>query len=436
MPDDALDYLSGFENQHTSEALAGALPLGRNSPQRPPYGLYAEQISGSAFTAPRATNRRTWFYRLRPSVKHAVRFRETDKGLLRTAPCREESHSPANQLRWDPVPIPDQSLDFVHGLHTMMTNGDCHMQAGIGVHLYLVTESMNDSYFSNSDGEMLIVPQQGALRFVTEAGILEAAPGEVCVIPRGYKYRVELIDGPARGYICENYGAHLTLPELGPIGSNGLANPRDFLYPTAHYEDIDRPSQLYLKHGGNLFVCELDHSPLDVIAWHGNHLPYKYDLRNFCPMNAVSFDHPDPSINTVLTSQSDTPGIANVDFVIFPDRWTVAEDTFRPPWYHINIMSEFMGLIYGVYDAKPQGFAPGGMSLHNGMLPHGPSADAFAMAAEADLQPTRMEGTMAFMFESRYPFILTEYAAQLPQLQENYADCWNDLAKQFQQPSG
>ena len=173
---------------------------------------------------------------------------------------------------------------------------------------------------------------------------------------------------PSRGFICENYGASFKLPERGPIGANCLANSRDFKTPVAWYEDKEEKSFFYLKTGGALWRCEIGHSPLDVVAWHGNCAPYKYNLRNFVTIGSISSDHPDPSIFTVMTAPSDTPGMANIDLVIFPERWLVAEDTFRPPWYHVNIMSEFMGLLYGQYDAKPFGFTPGGASLHNSMM--------------------------------------------------------------------
>ena len=423
-------YQSGFGNQFETEALPGALPMGRNSPQRCAYGLYAEQLSGSPFTAPRARNERSWLYRIRPTVQHIGRFAKADPGLWRTTPCAEAELAP-QPLRWDPLPIPDTKLSFIEGMRTITTCGDAAAQSGMAAHVYVATRSMQDEYFWDADGEMLIVPQQGGLRLWTEFGILDLEPGEVAVIPRGVKLRAELPGDASRGYVCENYGGTFTLPERGPIGANCLANPRDFLVPVAAYEDKDVPSQLHLKWGGALWMAEIGHSPLDVVAWHGNYAPYKYDLRHFSPVGPLLFDHADPSIFTVLTAPSETPGTANVDFVCFPDRWLVAEDTFRPPWYHMNIMSEFMGLIYGQYDAKPQGFVPGGFSLHNCMLPHGPDAEAFERASTADLKPHKLEGTMAFMFETRFAQHVTRYAAELPQRQLDYAECWAGLAKRF-----
>jgi homogentisate 1,2-dioxygenase len=423
-------YMSGFGNTFETEALPGALPVGRNSPQKVNYGLYAEQLSGSPFTAPQHSNQRSWLYRIRPTVRHTARFTRIDTGLIRSAPQRE-SELPIAPLRWGPVPLPDEKLTFVSGLRTMTTAGDCETMAGMGAHVLLVTQSMAREHFFNADGELLVVAQQGRLRFRTEFGVIEIEPGEVCVIPRGVIFRAELIDGPARAYVCENYGGGFILPDRGPIGANCLANARDFLAPVACYEDVDAPHTLVVKWGGELFRAELPHSPIDVVAWHGNYYPYKYDLRRFSPVGAIAFDHPDPSIFTVMTSPSETPGTANIDFVIFPERWAVAENTFRPPWYHRNIMSEFMGLVYGVYDAKPEGFVPGGMSLHNQMLPHGPDSDAFNHASNAQLKPVKLTNTLAFMFETRFRQRVTTYAAGLDTRQDNYADCWMGLAKNF-----
>ena len=426
-----LRYMPGFGNDFETEALEGALPQGQNSPQRCAYGLYAEQLSGSPFTAPRGANERSWLYRMRPSVRHVGRFREIELPLWKTAPHVVRHARPLGQLRWDPTPIPEEKLTFLTGLRTMTTAGDVFTQAGMGAHVYLVTESMVDEVFYDADGELLIVPQQGSLRLVTELGIMEIGPAEIAVIPRGMKFRVELVDGPSRGYVCENYGAKFTLPNRGPIGANCLANPRDFKTPVAAFEETDTPHRVVVKWCGGFHETTIGHSPLDVLAWHGNYAPYKYDLRTFSPVGAISFDHPDPSIFTVLTAPSGEEGTANVDFVIFPERWMVAEHSFRPPWYHMNIMSEFMGLIYGRYDAKEEGFLPGGMSLHNCMLPHGPDTDAFAKASTAELKPVKLTGTLAFMFETRFPQQLTRYAAELPTLQDDYPACWSGLEKHF-----
>jgi homogentisate 1,2-dioxygenase len=422
-------YHSGFGSHISTEAVPGALPVGQNSPQLPPLGLYAEQISGTAFTAPRHENRRSWLYRIRPSAGHPP-YRPYPQGLIRSGPITEAAATP-NRLRWDPVDIGEAPRDFVDGLVTVAANGDVAMGEGIGVHLYLANRSMQGRVFYNADGELLLVPQAGRLSIFTELGVLELSPGEMGVIPRGVKFRVELKDEKARGYVCENCGALFRLPELGPIGSNGLANVRDFLTPVAAFEDSEQPTEVIQKFQGALWSTTLDHSPLDVVAWHGNLAPYKYDLAHFNVINTVSFDHPDPSIFTVLTSPSDTPGTANADFVIFPPRWMVAEHTFRPPWFHRNVMSEFMGLVTGAYDAKAGGFAPGGMSLHNGMSAHGPDAASHTAASAAELKPHKIENTLAFMFESRFVFRPTAWAMQSPALQGDYDACWDGFAKGF-----
>lgn len=424
-------YMSGFGNEFASEALPGALPVGQNSPQRCPYGLYAEQLSGTAFTAPRAANQRSWLYRIRPSVRHAARFSPVDLPFWTSAPAPFAHDRAIGQLRWGPPPIPNEPLSFVEGVRSMTTAGDVNVHAGMSAGLYFVTRSMADDYFYDADGELLIVPQEGGLAFVTELGRIEVSPGEICVVPRGVKFKVELAGGPARGYLCETYGARFALPNLGPIGANCLANARDFLTPVAAFEDKEASCRLIVKWCGRFYASDIGHSPLDVVAWHGNYAPYKYDLRRFCVIGAVAFDHPDPSIFCALTAPSAEEGVADVDFVIFPERWMVAERTFRPPWFHLNIMSEFMGLIYGRYDAKPEGFRPGGMSLHNCMLPHGPDARAFEQATRATLSPEKLAGTMAFMFETRFPQHVTAYAATLETLEDDYADCWSGLSKHF-----
>ena len=427
-PHSPLRTQSGFGNQFSSEAVEGSLPIGRNSPQKAPRGLYAELLSGTAFTAPRVLNLRTWLYRRRPSVLCGA-YQPLEQPWLKTG-SRGGVAAPPNPLRWNPIAIPEQTLDFVDGLRTVVVNGDADAQTGIAAHLYLANRSMDRKAFVNADGEMLLVPQQGALTLTTELGVLQVAPGEIALLPRGMAFSVA-VDGPSRGYVCENYGAHFRLPELGPIGSNGLANARDFLAPTAAVDDRPGAWQLVKKYGGALWSAPADASPFNVVAWHGNLVPFKYDTANFMTIGSISFDHPDPSIFTVLTSPSDTAGTANCDFVIFPPRWLVAEDTFRPPWYHRNLMSEFMGLVHGQYDAKPEGFKPGGMSLHNCMVPHGPDTEAFEKASSADLAPHKLDDTLAFMFESRWRFYPTEFALGCGALDTAYAECWRGLKDNF-----
>ena len=424
-------YMPGFGNDFETEALPGALPQGQNSPQRCPYGLYGEQLSGTAFTAPAHRNERTWCYRIRPSVTHTGRFRRIDMPYWISAPHVIADVTSLGQYRWDPVPHSDAALTFVTGMRTMTSAGDVTTQTGMAAHVYLATTSMADDYFYSADSELLVVPQQGRLRFATELGIIDIAPKEIALLPRGLVYRVEVLEGPARGFVCENYGQTFELPARGPIGANCLANSRDFKAPVAAFEDRETPSRVIVKWGGQFHVTEIPQSPLDVVAWHGNYAPVKYDMRNYCPVGAILFDHPDPSIFTVLTAPSGVPGTANIDFVLFRERWLVMEDTFRPPWYHKNVMSELMGNIYGQYDAKPQGFVPGGMSLHNMMLPHGPDEQAYRKATEAELAPEKLDETMSFMFETRFPQHLTRFAAEEAPLQEDYIEIWDSLKKRF-----
>ena len=426
-------YMPGFGNDFETEAVAGALPIGQNSPQRCPFGLYAEQLSGTPFTAPRATNKRSWLYRMRPTVRHFADFTNFDLPHFRSAPAIGESGLSLAPLRWDATPIGDEPQTFLSGMRTITTGGDVFTQTGFAIHVYTITRNMADEYFYNADGEMLVVAETGALRFFTEFGIIDLAPGEIALLPRGVKFTVSLNgSNKARGYVCENYGAQFTCPERGPIGANCLANRRDFLTPVAAFEEKDgTPCRMIVKWSGTFQACEIPHSPLDVVAWHGNYAPCKYNLKHFSPVGPVLNDHADPSIFTVLTAPTAEPGTANIDFVIFPARWMVAENSFRPPWYHMNVMSEFMGLIEGIYDAKPEGFVPGGMSLHNAMLPHGPDTDAFYKASLKDLAPEKLDNTLAFMFETRYPQQLTKYAAGLPTLQSNYPAVWDGLRKHF-----
>ena len=420
-----LRYQSGFGNEYASEAVTGALPQGRNSPQRAPLDLYPELLSGTAFTAPRHENRRSWLYRRQPSVV-VGRYQPYAEPHWKTG----GDHTialPPEPMRWHPIPPDKADVDFVDGIRTLAANGDAEAQTGIAAHVYIASRSMERRAFVNADGELLIVPQQGRLLITTEMGVLDVKPGEIALVPRGVAFKVALPDGPSRGYLCENYGAQFRLPELGPIGSNGLANARDFQAPVAAVEEEAGDYELIKKFGGHFWRAPAGQSPFNVLAWHGNLAPVKYDTANFMTIGSISFDHPDPSIFTVLTSPSDTPGTANCDFVIFPPRWLVMEDTFRPPWYHRNLMSEFMGLVHGEYDAKPGGFKPGGASLHNCMVPHGPDEEAFEKASHADLKPQKLDNTLAFMFESRYRFIPTNWALQSPALDTDYADCWAGL---------
>ncbi|MBQ0747297.1 MAG: homogentisate 1,2-dioxygenase [Marinobacter sp.] len=426
---DALIYQSGFGNEFSTEALPDALPVGQNSPQKVAYGLYTELLSGTAFTVPRAESRRTWMYRIKPSATHPEYHR-----LTQQITGRKLGPINPNRLRWNPFDVPSEPTDFLAGLTTIAATSPAEQADGVSVHLYQANVSMTRAFF-NADGEWLIVPQQGRLKIITELGVLAIEPREIAVVPRGLKFRIELLDATASGYICENHGCALRLPDLGPIGSNGLANPRDFLAPVAHYENRDQPEVLVQKFLGELWATELDHSPFDVVAWHGNNVPYKYDLRRFNTLGTVSFDHPDPSIFTVLTSPGAAQGQANVDFVIFPPRWMVAENTFRPPWFHRNRMNELMGLIEGTYDAKAEGFVPGGVSLHNCMSAHGPDNTTTERAIAADLDPLKTDQSMAFMFETGSVLRASRHALDCPQRQQDYDACWAGMSKTFDQGS-
>ncbi|HYU95610.1 MAG TPA: homogentisate 1,2-dioxygenase [Sphingomicrobium sp.] len=421
---DALRYMSGFGGHFETEAVAGALPKGRNSPQRPAFGLYTEQLSGSSFTAPRYENRRSWLYRMRPTADHRPFAAYPGAPLFGAAASAQPL--PPNRLRWNPPELPD-GTDFVDGLVTLLQARTPQDLEGCAVHAYRATKSMDGRVLVDADGELMIIPQHGAVELQTELGRLDVAPGTIGVVPRGVRFRVQLTQGEARGYVAENYGAPLRLPELGPIGSNGLANPRDFETPVAWFEDREEPTEVIQKSLGRLWTTSLDHSPLDVVAWHGNYAPYRYDLSRFNVIGTVSFDHPDPSIFTVLTSPSTVPGRANADFVIFPPRWMVAEDTFRPPWFHRNVMSEAMGLISGAYDAKAEGFQPGGLSLHNLMSGHGPDVDSWEKASAAELKPMKIDGTMAFMVETCWPYLPTDWA--LERAQPDYDQAWAGFPK-------
>ena len=419
-------YQTGFGNHFSTEAIPGALPVGRNSPQKPPFGLYTEQLSGTAFTAPRHENRRSWLYRLRPSAAHPAFTRY--QGAKAFAPGLSKPPLAPNRLRWGPLDI--QDADWLDSLTTMVVAGEGpKSQAGVAMHIYRASKDMVDRAFVSADGELLILPEMGALTLFTELGRIDVKPGEIALIPRGVRFRVALPEGKARGYVAENHGTPFRLPDLGPIGSNGLANPRDFETPAAWFEDREGDFELVQKFLGSLWTTNLGRSPMDVVAWHGNYAPWKYDLARFNTIGTVSFDHPDPSIFTVLTSPSDIPGRANADFVIFPPRWMVAEDTFRPPWFHRNVMSECMGLISGAYDAKADGFVPGALSLHNQMSGHGPDVASWKGASEAELKPHKIEGTMAFMIESRWVFHCTDYALETSALDEDYDQVWSGFPK-------
>jgi homogentisate 1,2-dioxygenase len=424
----AISYNSGFGNDFESEAEPGALPIGQNSPQIPPYGLVSELVSGTTFSAPRALNRRSYMFRIRPSVVHGA-FEPWASHRILSAPFSLPPHP--NQLRWNAFEFDDVARDFVDGLMTICGNGSVNLQVGMAIHVYTCTKSMEQRAFSNADGELLLIPQTGGLRLVTELGILDCCPGEFAVVPRGIKFRVELLHSQARGFVCENYGLPFRLPDLGVIGSTGLANAYDFRVPIAAYEDVDMPTQLIHKFGGNLWVSRLDHSPFDVVAWRGNNAPFKFDMNRFVTMGTASVDHPDPSIFCALTSPSDDVAGGNADLMILPTRWLVAEHTFRPPGFHRNCVAEFLSIVAGKHDSKSRSFAPGGASLHNNWVPHGPDMETFEKARIAELAPQRLSDTMVFMIESRYPMQVTAAALEAPERQREYRECWEGFVKRF-----
>ena len=432
---DTYAYQSGQANHFESEAVKGVLPVGQITPQKVAQGLYAEQLSGTAFTAPRVQNQRTWVYRMVPSVAHDPFAPCDESPLLDTAAfgATPGAVNP-NQLRWSPMDMPaaGTKVHFVQGLATMMGTGSPASKTGLAIHMYACNADMTDAAFNNSDGDLLIVPQLGALNIQTELGWLFVAPNEIVVIPRGLRFAVHVPDGPSRGYVLEVFQGHFKIPDLGPIGANGLANPRDFMAPVAAFEDKATDFAIYNKFAGKLFRAQSKRSVFDVVAWHGNYVPFKYNLDHFIAVNSVTKDHMDPSIFTVLTCQSLEPGVAVADFVIFPPRWSVHESTFRPPYYHRNTMTEFMGLIKGSYEAKAGAFVPGGASLHSCMTPHGPDAKTFNAATHAELKAERIQvGDMAFMFETTFQLFLTPWAAQSDKLQPDYYKCWQGLDKVF-----
>jgi homogentisate 1,2-dioxygenase len=433
LPGDGLPYLAGFGRALQSEALPGALPRAQNSPRPAPYGLYCESINGTAFTVRRAENRRTWLYRIRPSL---VQSRLEPATRPRLAGRFDDGLTAPNLTRWRPLPLPpaEQPTDFVDGLATLAGAGDPHLRTGLAIHLYAANADMRDRCFYDADGDLLLVPELGALRIRTELGWLRVRPGELAIMPRGIKFSVELPDGASRGVVLELYGNGFRLPERGPIGANGLADERHFLAPVAAYEDRACPGyEVLVKHGGQLFRATIDHVPYDVVAWHGNHVPCKYDLAHFNAMGSVSFDHPDPSILTVLTCPLDDHGNNMADVLVFSGRWEVAEHTFRPPYYHRNVATEFSYIV-----ALPEpysGFEKGAYFLSPSMTPHGISGRAHRQALEADDAPRRLpDGSIWVMFETALGLRLTPWAMASGNRDDAYHELWTDMPATFSPP--
>lgn len=425
-------YLSGFGNEHATEALPGALPVGRNSPQKLPYGLYAEQVNGSAFTVPRSENQRSWLYRIYPTAAaqgawartHNERLDESDEPL-ETSPER---------CRWRPWTAEVGEIDFVDGLFRLCQSGGARERRGMSLYVYAANRSMRNRVFSSVDGELIILPQQGSIRVRTEMGNLRVEPGEMVLLPRGIRFSVELQGDACKGFVCENLGMAFRLPERGLIGANGLANARDFLAPVAAYEVDDTRFESIAKFGGRIWSSTLSRTPFDVVAWHGTYAPFKYDMRRFNAVHSVSYDHTDPSVFTALTSPSGIAGVANVDFAVLPPRWIVANETFRPPYYHRNIMSEIVVSLRGAPESRGTEYHVGSCHVHNAMAPHGPDPEILQKASNAPLAP-RWEDTLMVMFESFLPYGVPREAAQARDRDTNYESNWDGTPVLFENPS-
>lgn len=415
-------YLTGFGNEHLSEALAGALPIGRNSPQKLPYGLYAEQVNGSPFTAPRAENQRSWVYRIYPTAAAQGPWSRMPNLHLDEPETPQES-SP-ERYRWRPWTSTAADVDFVDSLFRMCQSGGSRELRGMSLYAYWANRSMERRLFSSIDGELLILPQSGSLRVRTEMGVLFAEPGEMVLLPRGMRFSVDPLDETCRGFVCENMGMPFRLPERGLIGANGLANERDFLIPVAAFEVDDSKFESIAKFGGRTWRSSLKRTPFDVVAWHGTYAPCKYDLRRFNAIHSVSYDHTDPSVFTALTSPSGVAGVANVDFAVLPPRWLVANDTFRPPYYHRNIMSEIVISLRGSPESRGKDYKIGSSHIHNSMAPHGPDPDILQKASNTSLEP-RWEDTLMVMFESFLPYTVTAEALRSPNRDTSYESNWD-----------
>ncbi|KAK0434287.1 homogentisate 1,2-dioxygenase [Armillaria borealis] len=407
---DPYKYQVGFGNRFASEAIPGILPQGQNHPQKNKYGLYMEGMTGSPFVAPRPQNLHAFMYRIRPSLDHKKFVRLPDSPDMESnfLPTNPKVHISPTQLNWAPPPFPSSKdeVDFIAGLKTIGGNGEPTAREGLALHIYLANADMKNKAFCDSDGDMLVVPQQGRLDVQTEFGRMMVRPGELMVIQKGMKFKVSLPDGPSRGYVQEIFGSHFELPDLGPIGGHGMANPRDFEVPLASFE-IDETSWEG-KIGGQLFSAAQDHIPFDVVAWQGNYVPYKYAMEKFIFVGSVSKDHLDPSVFTVLTAKSKATGIPLVEILTVSERWNVASDTFRPPYYHRNNATEILCFISGERGGR---YVPGGIVLQTVFCPHGPPPEVHKAAIVAELKPERIsKGSMAIAIETPMILSMTDYA--------------------------
>lgn len=435
----------------SSEAVSGAVPAVNNSPQKPPLGLRTERISGGSFVAPRELSYQTWLYRLRASIAHSdwarLRVSGADEGYGPPSPVRPANVTPNSRL-WGGFPAPAAGSHWANGQQLLGRNGDPQAKEGMALWVFSVTASMPPRQaFASLDGEALVIPQSGALDIQTELGRLVVRQNEIAVIPRNVRYRVCLPEGkPCRGYVCELYQGHFRLPDLGVIGSTGLANVRDFQVPKAfvdatvhsHLGTTQAPGpgaptgvddgewSIVARLVGNLWHCTQAHTPFDVVGWHGTCYPFKYDLARFCALGNLVFDEHDPSLFVVLTARHHgaEPTTAVVDFAVIPPRWMAARDTNWLPYFHRNTMQEFFGPIVALQDGahplnatgETNRFAPFGAGLNGCMSTHGPSERDFQAARARDTTTPAFvggdEGVTIFLVETERPLLLSDWAME------------------------
>jgi len=429
----ASEGATGFGNVHQSEDLPDALPRDQNSPRRVAYGLYAEQVNGSGFVAPRHENRRSWLYRVRPSADQSPAV-ALPQGFL-AGDFLAEPPEP-NLAGWAPLPLPTVATDFVDGLATLGGAGSARLRRGYAVHVYAANRGMEDRCFGNADGDLLILPEQGALTLLTELGPLEVAPGQVALVPRGIRFSVLVSVGGARGYVAESFGRPFGLPDRGPVGANGLADARHFRAPSAWHEDrVSLGYRVTAKLAGRLFESTQDHSPFDVAAWQGNHVPTVYDLDAFSPVGNARFDHGDPSIHTVLSAPMDEQGAHTLDLVAFVARWDVTEHTFRPPYFHRNVTTELNGIVRdAVVPGSP--FVPGCFFLTPSLVPHGvvaASVERHLAEAAAESPRRSSESSLWFQFETALPFVPTPWARDAAHRIADWPLVWGAYRKHFRE---
>ncbi|KAH9874017.1 hypothetical protein IAQ61_004645 [Plenodomus lingam] len=416
---DPYNYQAGWGNRHQSEVIPGTLPVAQNNPQEVRFGLYTEGITYSAFAAPRAHNYSTYMYRCRPAAAHNGYVPFESKSNIQNCflSLNPKVATLPEQAEWRPFPLPkeEEKIDFANGLHTLAGSGDPNIREGLALYVYMINSSMERRAFCNADGDFLICAQLGTLDIVTEMGKIFLQPGEICVIQRGIRFCMNLAPDTkvARGYITEVWGSMWELPDLGPLGGHGLANPRDFLYPVAAIDDnLHVDWQIVNKINGELVAIQQDHSPFDLVAWHGNVVPYKYDLTKFSSQNSTSIDHTDPSIFTVLTAKSRDPLTPLADFLWFGPRWDVATNTFRLPYFHRNSASEFLACLYGQGLGRSDDFQPGGGSFEGGHTPHGGFHEGYQHGMRIhESQPEKiLTEQLTIMIESSRLFLWTEWA--------------------------